>query len=222
MKALLAALLLFASTAQAERTYRRVELKILLVEGEHRISEARALELYRGLYRAYRDIGVSVIRRGKIDVVPDACAVYTGISAFSRLAQLQCWYYYAKDRGMLRPGKLVAVITPPLIANGVAYRAGYARTHHIDGKPYGITVSNLAPVAPEKEYASDNVLQHEVGHNLCADHVSDCSLMDHAVNYCLPGVAKLSPYSVSQVQGCFKKRKSKRRVTRRIDGVRHE
>lgn len=203
MRVFFALLLSFTSPAWAAPS---IPIKFYWVRSPYIIpflETKRAIRHVQGYYRKYFKIQL-VVRslKKQRDLFPDT---RSGNEAFKRFF---AWSDYTL-KGRKR-GEITQVITGPLLTEKEWYSAGIGFIScptETDLLNFSITYATLRSFDKHDRFVhAKAVIAHELGHNLSASHVNDCSLMDTMLLSCLGNKGKRvtapNPHSKWEIQQC--------------------
>lgn len=166
----------------------------------------RAVKHVQGYYRHYFNLALKVkkFRKQRDLFQPEINYIDTALARFI------AWYDFTE--GKRHYGEITQVITGPLLSDGEWFTAGLgyvgcARNTNLLN--FSIAYTTLISMDKHDRFVhAKAAIAHEIGHNLNAKHVKDCSLMDTNLLYCLGNkgkrVPKPSKSSKSEIEKCIK------------------
>lgn len=164
----------------------------------------RAVRQVQGFYRHYFDAKIIVkMFRKQRDIFPDTLGFN---DSFKRFFAWSDWTLKTRNRG-----KITQVLTGPLLYKDDWYSAGlgfigcFKETDLLNFSIAYITL--ISSNKHDRFVHAKAVIAHELGHNLSAHHVHDCTLMDTYLLSCLGNVGKKvtgpNDYSKKEINRCL-------------------
>lgn len=202
-------ILLFSScSAWASPSYTDVPVQFYWVRGKEALpflETKRAVRDVRGYYKKHFKINLVV---KKFKKQRDIFTTFNTLStAFERFF---AWYKWSDK--VRHKSEITQMLLSPLFVNngsewysaGLAWVGCYRFTDFLNFSVAYITLKNA-----DKHFRfihAKATIAHELGHNLGAEHVPDCTLMDTNLLYCLGDnpkrVTSPSVYSIQEVAKC--------------------
>lgn len=164
----------------------------------------RAVKHVQGYYRKNFHINLKVRR---FRSVRDFLAPQSNYLSYG-LARFISWYDWSEGRRHY--GEITHIITGPLLTDdnwftaGLGYIGCAKNTNLLNFSISYTTLFN--PDRHSRFVHAKGAIAHEIGHNLGAHHVEDCSLMDTNLNYCMGNsprrVRVPSDFTKQEVEKC--------------------
>lgn len=200
-------MLILIDSVWASPSYQSIPIQIYYIATPKVIpfNEAkRAIKHVQGYYKRYFNINLKLNRlRKQRDIFPP----YINHNN-NEYARFIAWYNWTEDKRHY--GEVTHVITGPLLDTNDWYTAGLgyiACVRSTNLLNFSIAYTTPFNFSKHSRFVhAKGVIAHEIGHNLGAHHVKDCSLMDTLLNYCLGNKAKKvtapDSHSISEITAC--------------------